>query len=46
VPHIHLQQVLKDVEEWNKEKETEHLNKVAERERILKAAQEKAEKKK
>jgi adenylate kinase family enzyme len=46
VPHIYLEQVLKDVQNWNKEKEAEYYKNQAERERLQQIAEERRQRKK
>ena len=42
VPHIHKEQVLHDIQNWNKEKEAEYHHRVAEKKRLAALAEERA----
>ena len=39
VPHIHKEQVLEDIDNWNKEKEAEYLHNIAEKKRLADLAE-------
>ena len=42
MPHIHKEQVLHDIQNWNKEKEAEYHHRQSEKARLAKLAEERA----
>ena len=42
MPHIHKEQVLHDIQNWNKEKEAEYKHRIEEKARLAKLAEERA----